>query len=49
MEELTKLYPQLLNKLKQAKDNHAFFCTNFLKVITKEGKINPFILNSPLS
>lgn len=46
MEELTKLYPQLLNKLKQAKDNHAFFCTNFLKVITKEGKINPFILNN---
>ena len=46
MEQLTILYPQLIKKLKQAKDNHSYFCTNFLKIITKEGKIAPFVLNN---
>ncbi len=46
MEQLNNLYPQLLNKLKTARDNHSFFCTNFLKIITKEGRIVPFLLNN---
>ena len=46
MEQLNILYPQLLNNLKMARDNHSYFCTNFLKIITKEGKIVPFILNN---
>ena len=46
MEQLIKIYPELLKKLKQARDNHSYFCNNFLKIITKEGKIAPFVLNN---
>lgn len=46
MEQLNKLYPDLLKRLKEARDNHSYFCTNFLKIITKEGKIAPFLLNN---
>lgn len=45
-EELTKLYPEILKKLSLAKTNHSFFCTNFLKIITKECSLKPFILNN---
>ena len=46
MNKLIDLYPLILKKLKKSKDNHSYFCLNFLKIITKDGTISPFILNN---
>jgi hypothetical protein len=44
--EIHDLELKIIAKLKKAKENHNYFCTNFLKIATKSGGIDPFLLNS---